>query len=186
MEINLSNQSALAGGQSAVVTLVYPDANNDGIVDGTNLRTNLLEMYSSHNAAGPWQRDLESAVDLAARKVTGRTRHFSFFALFAPMAANLNAARAYPVPWKPGSGGRFDTPAGADGIIFDNLPDGSDIRIYTIDGQLVRKLTVNPADLGVKVWDGLNSAGLKAASGVYLAHVRSGSKEKILKLAVER
>lgn len=186
VEINLSNQSALAGGQSAVVTLVYPDANNDGIVDGTNLRTNLLEMYSSHNAAGPWQRDLESSVDLAAKKVTGRTRHFSFFALFAPMAANLNAARAYPVPWKPGSGGRFDTPAGADGIIFDNLPDGSDIRIYTIDGQLVRKLTVNSADLGVKVWDGLNSAGLKAASGVYLAHVKSGSKEKILKLAVER
>lgn len=186
VEINLSNQSALAGGQSAVVTLVYPDANNDGIVDGTNLRTNLLEMYSSHNAAGPWQRDLESVVDLANKKVTGRTRHFSFFALFAPMAANLNAARAYPVPWKPGSGGRFDTPAGASGIIFDNLPDGSDIRIYTIDGQLVRKLTVNTADLGVKVWDGRNSAGLKAASGVYLAHVRSGSKEKIIKLAVER
>ncbi|MGD9642074.1 MAG: NosD domain-containing protein [Elusimicrobiales bacterium] len=186
VEINLSNQSALAGGQSAVVTLVYPDANNDGIVDGTNLRTNLLEMYSSHSPAGPWQRDLESAVNLAAKKVTGRTRHFSFFALFAPMAANLNAARAYPVPWKPGSGGRFDTPAGADGIIFDNLPDGSDIRIYTIDGRLVRKLTVNTADLGVKVWDGRNSAGLKAASGVYLAHVRSGSKEKIIKLAVER
>jgi hypothetical protein len=186
VEINLSNQSALAGGQRAVVTLVYPDANNDGIVDGTNLRTNLLEMYSSHSPAGPWRRDLESAVDLAAKKVTGRTRHFSFFALFAPMAANLNAARAYPVPWKPGSGGRFDTPAGASGIIFDNLPDGSDIRIYTIDGQLVRKLTVNTADLGVKVWDGKNSAGLKAASGVYLAHVRSGSKEKIIKLAVER
>ncbi|PKM97336.1 MAG: hypothetical protein CVU79_08740 [Elusimicrobia bacterium HGW-Elusimicrobia-3] len=186
VEINLSNQSALAGGRSAVVTLVYPDADNDGIVDGTNLRTNLLEMYSSPNAAGPWQRDLESAVDLGAKKVTGRTRHFSFFALFAPMAANLNAARAYPVPWKPGSGGRFDTPAGADGIIFDNLPDGSDIRIYTIDGRLVRKLTVSTADLGVKIWDGRNSAGLKAASGVYLAHVRSGSKEKILKLAVER
>ncbi|HAN05856.1 MAG TPA: hypothetical protein DCW72_01730 [Elusimicrobia bacterium] len=186
VEINLSNQSALAGGQSALVTLVYPDANNDGLVDGTNLRTNLLEMYSSHSPAGPWQRDLESAVDLAAKKVTGRTRHFSFFALFAPMAANLNAARAYPVPWKPGSGGRFDTPAGASGIIFDNLPDGSDIRIYTVDGQLVRKLTVNTADLGVKVWDGKNSAGLKAASGVYLAHVKSGSKEKILKLAVER
>lgn len=186
VEINLSNQSALAGGQSAVVTLVYPDADNDGLVDGTNLRTNLLEMYSSPNAAGPWQRDLESTVDLAAKKVTGRTRHFSFFALFAPLAANLNAARAYPVPWKPGSGGRFDTPAGASGIIFDNLPDGSDIRIYTIDGQLVRKLTVNTADLGVKAWDGRNSAGLKAASGVYLAHVKSGSKEKILKLAVER
>ena len=42
------------------------------------------------------------------------------------------------------------------------------------------------ADLGFKVWDGKNSAGQKAGSGVYLAHIKAGSKTKIIKVAVER
>ncbi|MDA8243419.1 MAG: Ig-like domain-containing protein [Elusimicrobia bacterium] len=185
-EVTLANQSALAGGQTAEVTLAFPDADNDGIVDGTNLHASELEMYSAHSAAGPWQRDLSSVVDLAAKKVTGHTTHFSFFALFAPQAANLNSARAYPVPWKPGSGGKFDSPAGVDGIIFDNLTDKAEIRIFTIAGQLVRKLSVTAADSGFKVWDGNNSSGRKAGSGVYIVHIKSGSRSKVLKIAVER
>ena len=52
--------------------------------------------------------------------------------------------------------------------------------------DLVRALDVTAADGGVKVWDGRNSSGLKAASGVYLAHINSGSIKKTLKIAVER
>ena len=185
-EVVLSNQSALAGGQIAAVTLPYPDADGDGMVDGTTMHANQLVMYSAHNAAGPWQRDLSSVVDVGNKKVTGYTSHFSFFALFAPLAADLNSARAYPVPWKPGSGGRFDSAPGTDGIIFDNLTDNAEIRIFTITGQLVREYKLTAADLGFKVWDGKNSAGQKAGSGVYLAHIKAGSKTKIIKVAVER
>lgn len=185
-EVTLSNQSLLAGGQTAAVTLLFPDADNDGIVDGTTLRASQLEMYSAHSAAGPWQRDLASVVDLAGKKVTGHTTHFSFFALFAPQAVNINQARAYPVPWRPGSGGRFDSAPGTDGITFENLTDKTEIKIYTVAGRLVRELKLTAADLGVKVWDGKNSAGVKAASGVYLAHIKSGSAVKVLKIAVER
>ncbi|MBI4352093.1 MAG: fibronectin type III domain-containing protein, partial [Elusimicrobia bacterium] len=185
-EVVLSNQSVLAGGQTAAVTLLFPDADNNGIVDGTTMLASQLEMYSAHSAAGPWERDLASVVDLAGKKVTGHTTHFSFFALFAPQAANINSARAYPLPWRPGSGGRFDSALGTDGITFDNLTDKTEIKIYTITGQLVRELKLTSLDLGVKVWDGKNSAGVKAASGVYLAHIKSGSSIKILKIAVER
>lgn len=185
-EIKLSNQSLLAGGQTAVVTLLFPDVDNNGIVDGTNINAGELEMYSAHSAAGPWQADLSSVVDVAGKKVKGNTTHFSFFALFSPLAVNLNSAKAYPVPWRPGSGGKFDSFPGTDGIIFDNLTDKSEIRIYTITGQLVRELKLTAADLGYKVWDGKNMAGVKAGSGVYLAHIKSGSKVKILKIAVER
>jgi hypothetical protein len=185
-EVTLANQSALAGGQTAVVALLFPDADNNGIVDGTNIRASRLEMYSAQSAAGPWQRALSSVVDLAAKKVTGRTTHFSFFALFSPLAANISLARAYPVPWKPGSGGRFDSALGADGIVFDNLAANTEIRIFTITGQLVRQLTVTAADLGFKLWDGRNSGGVEVVSGVYLAHVKSGSSVKLIKIAVER
>lgn len=185
-EVTLSNQSLLAGGQTAAVTLLFPDADNDGIVDGTSLRASQLEMYSAHSAAGPWQRDLSSVVDLAGKKVVGYTTHFSFFALFAPQAVNINSARAYPVPWRPGSGGRFDSAPGTTGITFDNLTDKTEIKIYTVAGHLVQELKLTAADLGVKVWDGKNSAGVKAASGVYLAHIKSGSAVKVLKIAVER
>ena len=185
-EVVLSNQSVLAGGQTAAVTLPYPDSDGDGVVDGTTMHANQLVMYSAHNAAGPWQRDLSSVVDVANRKVTGYTTHFSFFALFAPLAADLRSARAYPVPWKPGSGGRFDSAPGTDGIIIDNLTDSSEIRIFNVAGQLVREYKLTAADLGFKVWDGRNSAGQKAGSGVYLVHIKSGAKIKVLKIAVER
>ena len=185
-EITLSNQSELAGGQTADVTLLFPDADNDGILDGTNLRASQLEMYSAHSLAGPWLKDLSSVVDLVNKKVVGHTSHFSFFALFAPQAININSAKAYPVPWRPGSGGRFDSAPGTTGIGFYNLTDKTEIRIYTITGQLVRELKLTAADLGVKIWDGKNSSGLKAASGVYLAHIKSGTSVKIIKIAVER
>jgi|GEM_PF-1416864 len=185
-EIRLSSQSALAGTQPALVTLFFPDVDNDGIVDGTDIQARRLEMYSSHSSAGPWTRDLSSEVDLANKKVIGRTTHFSYFALFVPLATNITSARAYPVPWKPGTGGRFDSPAGVDGIIFEGLTDNAVIRIYTITGQLVRELKLSASDLGQKVWDGRNEAGKKAGSGVYLAHIKAGHSVKILKVAVER
>ena len=185
-EITLSNQSALAGGLNATVVLVFPDANDDGIVDGTNLRASQLVMYSAATSAGPWVKDMSSVVDLANKKITGYTSHFSLFALFAPSSVNLNSAKAYPVPWRPGSGDKFDSPIGVDGILFVNLTDTTEIRIYTITGQLIRKLNLTVADSGVKAWDGKNSSGLTVASGVYLAHIKSGSGIKIIKIAVER
>ncbi|MCX5791532.1 MAG: T9SS type A sorting domain-containing protein, partial [Elusimicrobia bacterium] len=185
-EITLSNQTTLAGGLLAEVTLVFPDADNDGIVDGTLVRCSQLRMYSAHSAAGPWVFDTGSVVDCSEKKVTGHTSHFSFFALFATLSGDLNSAKVYPVPWRPGSGDKFDSAAGTDGIIFTNLTDRTEIRIYTITGQLVRELKLAPADLGRKVWDGKNSAGLKAASGVYLAHIKSGQYVKTMKIAVER
>jgi len=90
---------------------------------------------------------------------------------------------AYPQPWKPGSGGAHDAAV----ITLSRLPDEADIRIYTIAGELVREFTVVRTDLGVKMWDGKNSAGKKVASGVYFANIKvSAGNRSILKLAIER
>lgn len=91
--------------------------------------------------------------------------------------------RAWPRPWKPGSGASHD----ALGITFSGPPDNSVIRIYTVAGELVKELTVAPADLNLKIWDGKNSAGGNAASGVYFAHIKApGYEAQIVKIAIER
>lgn len=182
-EITLSNaQHGLDNGQKAEIALTYPDSDGDGVVDGTSYRAERLQIFSYDTLTMTWKQDLECSVDKANNRVIGHTPHFSYFAVFAPAAIDLNSSRAYPNPWKPGSGGRFD----AAGVTFDNLTSGGSVKIFTIAGELVRELSLTAADAGAKVWNGRNTSGSKAASGVYIVRISYGSKEKTLKLAVER
>lgn len=182
VKINLSNsQSVLSGGSSAVVTLSYKDDNGDGLVDGSNAPLERLRMFSAPDGGGEWA-EMATSVDRERKTVSGTTAHFSFFSVFAAPSAALGGVKAYPNPWQPGAGGRFD----ADGVTFANVPTGARIKIFTIMGELVRQLEVAAADTNTKVWDGRNAEGRKAASGVYLVLVRSGSADRTFKLAVER
>lgn len=182
VKINLSNsQSVLAGGSSAVVTLSYKDDNGDGLVDGSNAPLERLRMFSAPDGGGEWT-EMATSVDREKKTVSGTTTHFSFFSVFAAPSASLGAVKAYPNPWQPGTGGRFD----AAGVTFANVPTGARIKIFTIMGELVRQLEVAAADANTKVWDGRNSEGRKAASGVYIVLVKSGSTDRTFRLAVER
>lgn len=57
---------------------------------------------------------------------------------------------------------------------------GTSIRIYTMDGRLVRDLKTNTT------WDGKNDSGKQVASGVYLVHVKTDAGTQTGKLAVIR
>lgn len=182
VKVNLSNgQSQLAAGKTAALTFSYKDDDNNGIVDGTLASVERLKVYTVPDSGGSWTQ-LATSVDRTNKTITGVTTHFSFFSVFAAPASGLSAIKIYPVPWQPGAGGRFD----AAGVTFSNLPATARIKIYTITGELVRLMEVTSADGGVKVWDGRNSEGHKAASGIYLAFIKSGSDERTLKVAVER
>jgi hypothetical protein len=191
-EAALSNaQTQLTNGRTAGVTLTYADENNDGIVDGTTIRAETLLMYSSENLSGPWLRDLASAVNTAARTVTGHTSHFSFFALFATLAADLDTVAVYPVPFKPNDGSadtgvKYSAGDPNSGIIFDNLPASVEIKIYTVTGQQTAK--VNSASSGGRLqWDVKTDSGRDVASGGYLAVISSpGVKTVVKKLVVLR
>ena len=71
---------------------------------------------------------------------------------------------------------------------FTHLPESGSwkIRIFDLAGNHVR--TINGSNVGdgsqFSVWDLRNDFGVPVASGMYLAHVESGSESKILKLAV--
>ena len=72
-------------------------------------------------------------------------------------------------------------------MTFNHLPDdGTDvtIKIYSIDGVLVRKLESMMNDNQYLQWDLRNSSNLPVASGPYVAHVNTAHGERILKLYI--
>ena len=90
----------------------------------------------------------------------------------------LAEAKIYPNPYKPNTT--------AEVMHFTNMTPYAKVRIYTFLGELVRDLK---ADVnGMAYWDGRNNAGEKAASGVYIAYIRSSDKkkDKTFKIALER
>ena len=124
---------------------------------------------------------LPTTVEPGIRTVTGWTDHFSLFAPFFGVAATaFDAVQIFPVPWEPGSGGSFD----AQRITFAKLPAGTEVRILSIHGEDLVKLTA-PAS-GVVSWDGLNGSGYPVASGTYLVRFKSGGAHAVRRVVVIR
>ena len=73
-------------------------------------------------------------------------------------------------------------------VTFSNLPGNVTINIFTISGTRIRTLTTNDKSSPTSPflrWDLKNEAGLRAASGMYLAIVSSpGYGNKVLKFAI--
>ncbi len=66
-------------------------------------------------------------------------------------------------------------------VKFTNLPEKCTIRIYTVSGTLIRKLTKDSPVTSLD-WDLKNQAGIPIASGLYIVHVEVPNVgEKILK-----
>ena len=71
-------------------------------------------------------------------------------------------------------------------VMFSHLPtEGpATIRIFALDGTLVRTIKHNDMGSQHTYWDMKNNFELPVASGMYVAHVETNSGDKILKLAV--
>jgi chitodextrinase len=95
-------------------------------------------------------------------------------AVLAP--ETVNEARAYPVPFRPG--------LGAAAITFDQLPEGTSIRIFTAVGQAVKSLATDAT--GRADWDLTNDEGQPVASGVYVAVMEKNGGRKRLKVVVQK
>jgi hypothetical protein len=97
-------------------------------------------------------------------------------------SGELAEARAYPVPYKASSD--------AAGITFTDLADGSVIRIYTVDGRLVKTLVADSSPLcfgGSCGWDPVvTDDGEPLGSDLYLYVIESPHDRKTGKLVVIR
>jgi len=93
-------------------------------------------------------------------------------------SASALTSRIYPNPFNPRVTIEYLVP----------FPDRLSIGIYNLRGQLVRNLldeSVQPGP-GIAVWDGRDTRGGSAASGVYFAEVRLGAQVQVHKLALVR
>lgn len=71
-------------------------------------------------------------------------------------------------------------------VTFTHLPNECTIRIFTVNGDLIRTLDHGPNGGPFEEWDLRNEHDIPVASGMYIAHLDLGDGlgEKILKLAV--
>ena len=69
-------------------------------------------------------------------------------------------------------------------VSFNHLPAEATIDIYSLGGVYVRSIDKSDATSQFAQWDLKNQYGYPVASGMYVARVKSGGEEKILKIAL--
>jgi len=101
------------------------------------------------------------------------------------LATDLDRINVFPNPYYASNSqetNRFD-----HFVTFNHLPDDQTdvtIKIYSIDGVLVRKLESMANENQYLQWDLRNNSNLPVASGPYVAHVNTAHGERILKLYI--
>lgn len=90
-----------------------------------------------------------------------------------------------PNPWIPESQ-KVTTGNLIDGISFINLPEQGEILIYTISGDLVKRLEFFASSNGTQRWLGRNEENQYVASGVYFWVVQSPDLVRKGKLIIIR
>lgn len=94
----------------------------------------------------------------------------------------LDKVKVVPNPYFAYSGyeSSYDTPV----LKFTHLSGPATIRVFNIAGQLIRTIRKDN-DVNEATWDLRNEAGLRIASGMYIAHIEvDGVGEKVIKFGV--
>lgn len=148
------------------ITLPYPDANNDGRIDGDFVKESLAWLYYLDEGSGKWTPLSPVARNLSSNTVSAPVSHFSVYSVRASNTsdAGLSGLKAYPNPCDFRKSPAF-TIAGAPA-------DAANARVYIYNeaGELVRTLVPGSGidNLNVAAWDGRLESGSKAASGLYI------------------
>ncbi|MDD5688595.1 MAG: fibronectin type III domain-containing protein [Elusimicrobia bacterium] len=113
-------------------------------------------------------------VDKVNNTVTATVKHFSTYRILGSyVSADLSDIKIYPNPYNP------DTAAQGKLKVI-NLPTNSVMKLYSVDGELVRELKeLDFGNLGWLEWDGKNANGDKVARAVYIYQIEdtAGSKK---------
>lgn len=184
--------------QGGTIRFGYEDKDSDGAVDGTfpPVRAKTLDLWMLDEEFNMWVKVPDSKVDLVQKTVSAPLAHLSVYAFIGGSDADVDSVSAFPVPFRPygpnagtgpGQTGAEYTGAAFTGITFKDLPSEGKIEVYTLSGELVRRIQIPPNLLPARLsWDVKNESGEAAASGVYIWRVVSGANSKKGRLMVIR
>jgi len=127
-----------------------------------------------------WNRLDGFSVDSNQQTISGPIYHFSVYAVFGAPDTSVEQAYAFPVPFKPSLGHTH--------ITFINLSSEADIKVYTINGELVKGIHHSDAagTPGQEVWDVTNNSGQPLGSDVFYYLITSQNAKKTGKILVVR
>lgn len=95
--------------------------------------------------------------------------------------AALDDIGIVPNPYKGASA--YEVSQLVDQVRFTNMPNTATIRVFTLNGTLVKQLEKN-SPTNMFPWDLTTDEGLPLASGMYIIHVETDLGEKVLKFGV--
>lgn len=136
------------------IGLLYLDLDNDGKVDTTEFDENILSIFWYDDVN--W-RNLKSSVDKDKNLVLAWVNHFTYFGIFPLGTLTKDDYRPKERIITPNNDGINDV------AIFDNIPAGTEIKIFNFRGKLVRKLTDPPYE-----WDGKDEDSKDLEVGPYI------------------
>ncbi|MDD5687367.1 MAG: Ig-like domain-containing protein [Elusimicrobia bacterium] len=112
-------------------------------------------------------------VDKTNKTVTAKVNHFSTYRILGSyLSVDLSNVRVYPNPYN------FTT-AVQGKLKVINLPINSIMKLYSVDGELVRELKeLDYGNLGRIEWDGKDGNGDKVGRGVYIYQVEDAAGKK--------
>ena len=180
-------------GEQVINTIAVDGADNKwfGVDNGGVLYTNpngrnTLATFTSENSPLPSNRILKIAVNKETGKVFFLTDKglLAYDSGVAPFGKTLNEVYAYPNPAM-----KYHETITITGKNNTNLPEGTNVKIIDIAGNLVYETNVvegQELQGGKIVWNKRNLAGKKVASGVYLALLSNedASENSITKIAI--
>lgn len=174
---------------SVYIELPYGDENNNGIVDSTEgssepVSEKTLSVYWLDEEHRLWVKVSGTEVDKEGNVARAKVMGFGVYTLMGGGFYDLSDAYAYPVPYKPNDG-LSTTGDEASGITFTNLSTEAEIKIYTITGELVKKL-IHKNGWNEEWYPVENEKGEKVVSGVYIYYIENNKQYKSGKLVIIR
>lgn len=120
-----------------------------------------------------------STAHLGGTAMGGGRYSMSFGTLNAvrPAQADVSAVHVFPNP--------CNFRSGCSGVTFTRLTLNASIYIYTVSGELVRRIE-KAGNIDATGWDLRNQSGSRVASGLYIYFVKAGASTKKGKIVIIR
>jgi hypothetical protein len=145
------------------LSLLFPDVDRDGVVDGTTY--NIADLKVMWWDGFEW-RVMGTGIDAITSQAVTWTKHFSLYAVFPVSALTDDDYRPKE---------KIITPASIDGFndfaVFGAIGINDTVNIFDVNGRRIRQLKNDNT-----IWDGKDDNGKVVESGLYIYQIKLTEK----------